>query len=167
MKQFTQCEQCQQWYTPTVTMPVDIQRGLAGHHTALWCYRCILEAEQRSTTLSQTLSTLPEYDAELPEDALEDADPPSRLAYPSFSDPALPGATGPADDFQRCLQEHLALMGRALHEDDTILGMTVETFLQRCRALQERLAIPEQTQRLQGCIHYWETFVRALNQGAG
>jgi hypothetical protein len=67
-------------------------------------------------------------------------------------------------DFQQCIQEHLHLMERALHEDEAVLVAAIEDFLQRCRLLQAQQDISERVQRLQGCLQYWETFLQALNQ---
>jgi hypothetical protein len=68
------------------------------------------------------------------------------------------------EDFQQCIQEHLHLMERALHEDEAVLVAAIEDFLQRCRLLQTQQDISARVQRLQGCLQYWETFLRALNQ---
>jgi hypothetical protein len=62
------------------------------------------------------------------------------------------------------MREHLHLMERAVHEDEMVLVAAIEDFLQRCRLLQAQQDVPERVQRLQGCLQYWETFLRALHQ---
>jgi hypothetical protein len=74
------------------------------------------------------------------------------------------GSVESPEDFQQCIREHSHLMERALHEDEAVLVAAIEDFLRRCRLLQAQQDMPERVQRLQGCLQYWETFLRALNQ---
>lgn len=67
------------------------------------------------------------------------------------------------DSFQHLVQEHLALMDRALHEADTVLVPLIEDFMQRCQAQQQQES-PTQAQRLAAHLQYWAAFLKALNQ---
>ena len=87
---------------------------------------------------------------------------------------ACPAAAAPADvrhversvpnHFQALVQEHTALMERAIHEDDTVLVPLIEDFMQRCRSSQVQVEHAEHRQRLTGHLQYWEAFLNAPNQ---
>lgn len=147
MKQFTRCKNCRQWYLWSATTPVEIHHGETLRRITRWCLQCIEDAERRST-FSSIQQMLPRAVSVAAVEAAEG----------EHSDVESP------EDFQRCIQEHLHLMERALHEDEAVLVAAIEDFLQRCRLLQEQQDMPERVQRLQGCLQYWETFLRALNQ---
>ena len=147
MKQFAKCAHCRQWYLHTVTVIVEVCQSDTSRRQAVWCLRCVEEAEQRSTFLDNQMDTAPVVSPL--QETFGPGDPP---------DDGLP------DEYQRCMQEHLQMMERALHEEETVLVPSIAVFLQRCQALQEQLEVPEQIQRLQGCWQYWETFLRVLKQ---
>ena len=115
--------------------------------TALWCQVCIREAEQRS-----------QYAAEATDDQdLQDADA-TRL-FRGIRQPA--DAT---DTFGALLQEHFDLMEEALlEENDDAIASRISDFMARGRAHLDELNEPEQAQRLTTHLHYWQTFLRALN----
>lgn len=147
MKHFARCAHCRQWYLRAVTMTVEVCQSDTSRRQAVWCVRCVEVIEQRSTFLHNRMDTA--------------------FVASSSQEIFVPGDTHdevPADEYQRCMQEHLQMMERALHEEEAVLVPSIEVFLQRCRALQEQLEVPEQIQRLQGCWQYWETFLRVLKQ---
>jgi hypothetical protein len=113
----------------------------------VWCLGCIQDAEQRSqrrhTARQQSLPG--PYAASV---SLERSD----------------GEASVFSVFQQLIQEHLQLMERAIHEDDTVIVPIVEDFMQRCRLHHEQLETPEHAQRLQGHVQYWETFLQALRR---
>jgi hypothetical protein len=90
------------------------------------------------------------------------------LSPPEVAESALAGRTATEhaepSDFQRLLQEHTALMERAIHEDDAVLVPLIEAFMQQCRCTQGHLKHPEYIQRLSGHLQYWEAFLKALHQ---
>jgi hypothetical protein len=61
------------------------------------------------------------------------------------------------------MQEHLQLMDRALYDEETLVVPAIQDFMERCRRYQTQTEIPEQGQRLDGHLQYWETFLTALN----
>lgn len=147
MQQFTRCTNCRQWYIHSFTTIVEICHTSALRRTTVWCRRCIAEAEQRSR-----LVPIAAGDDSLPDVAV---DSPSQLVLTAH---ATPG------DFQQLAQEHMQLMERALHEEDTVLVPLIEDFMQRCGLCQAQLENPEQAQRLTGHQQYWAAFLRALHQ---
>lgn len=134
MKRFAWCTNCQQWYVQTSTASVEIYQHDRLCGLAVWCLRCIAEAERRSQPHGTALA-------------------PERVATPQSS----------SETFQQIMQEHLQLMDRALYDDETILVPIIQEFIERCRFYQVRVETPEQGQRLTGHLQYWETFLNALN----
>ena len=147
MKRFARCACCRQWYIQAVTVTVDVCHRGTSRRQVVWCLRCVEETEQRSASLHNRV------DAPLIASSSQDI----------FGPENMPEAL-PPDEYQRCMQEHLQMMERALHEEEAVLVPSIEVFLQRCQALQEQLDVPEHIQRLQGCWQYWETFLRVLKQ---
>lgn len=147
MKQFTRCRNCRQWYLWSATTPVEIFYGETLRRVTRWCLRCIEDAEQRSTFSS-----------------IEQTFPRAVSVAAVGEEENVHGSVESPEAFQQCVREHLHLMERALHEDEAVLVAAIEDFLQRCRLLQAQQDMPERVQRLQECLKYWETFLRALNQ---
>jgi hypothetical protein len=139
VKQFTRCANCRQWYLQAFTTAVEIFRDGHLHRIAVWCVRCVEDAEQRSHSAQERGDDT----AEAPVYA-------TRMA--------------PPDGFHQLVQEHIDLMDRAIHEEDTILVPLLEDFMERCRSYQQRLDNPEQAQRLLAHLQYWEAFLKALQQ---
>ena len=139
MRQFTRCANCRQWYLQTFTTAVEIFRNGHLHRMAVWCLRCIEDAEQRSR----------------PAEARE-RDAPGTPLQTTTRDAS-------SDGFHRLVQEHIDLMDRAIHEEDTILVPLIEGFMQRCQFSQP-LGSPEQAQRLAAHLQYWGAFLKALHQ---
>lgn len=147
MKQFTRCKNCRQWYLWSATTPVEIHQGETLRRVTRWCLRCIEDAERRSIFSSSEQM------------------PPSAVSVAAAGEEEYEHSSVESpEDFQQCIREHLHLMERALHEDEAVLVAAIEDFLQRCRLLHAQQDMPERVQRLQGCLQYWATFLRALNQ---
>lgn len=140
MKQFAQCAQCQQWYVRAATASVEIYQSDRLHCVVTWCISCIQAAEQRSGS----------------------EDRPADIS-PTLSSPVLSYESTLTDTFQQLIEEHLALMDRALHDDEAVLVPNIKDFLERGGVYQAQCELPEQRQRLTGHIHYWETFLKALH----
>jgi hypothetical protein len=139
VKQFTRCANCRQWYLEAFTTAVEIFRHGQRHRMAVWCVRCVEDAEQRSR--------------------------PAQAQGSNAAEAPLPATCiAPPDGFQQLVQEHIALMDRAIHEEDTILVPLLEDFMARCQAYQQRLDNPEQAQRLKAHVQYWDAFLKALQQ---
>ena len=134
MKRFARCTNCQQWYVQTYTTAVEIYQHNTLCYLAVWCLRCIDEAEKRSQPHSTAI------------------DREQRPSPPSSS-----------NIFQQYMQEHVQLMDRALYDDETLVVPAIQDFMERCRLYQTKLEIPEQCQRLAAHLQYWETFLQALN----
>jgi len=130
----------------TYTTAVEIYQGDNLHCLTVWCLRCIDEAEQRSQPHGTPVATGMAAPAADTVDSAEQ----TRHAT-SFG------------TFQQFVQEHLQLMDRALYDDEASLIPVIQDFMERCRLYQPHLAMPEQCQRLTGHLHYWETFLKALN----
>lgn len=80
-----------------------------------------------------------------------------------YSRPVAP--VQPADEAETVLaltQEHLALMDRALYDEETALLTVVHEFVARCQRYQAQAALADPEQRLTGHIRYWQTFLQAL-----
>lgn len=139
MRQFTRCANCRQWYLQTFTTAVEIFRDGHLQRLAVWCLRCVADAEHRSHPTDERRSDAP------------------GTPLPATTRDVSPNS------FQQLVQEHLALMDRAMHEADTILVPLIEDFMQRCQAHQPQES-PEQAQRLAAHLQYWAAFLKALNQ---
>jgi hypothetical protein len=146
VKRFARCTNCQQWYLQTFTTSVEIYQHDRLCCLAVWCLRCIAEAERRSQPHGTALAT---------EGVTS--------VWPRVDREGHPGPLSPAETFQQFMQEHLQLMDRALCDDETLLVPTIQDFIERCRLYQAQAEIPEQRQRLTGHLQYWETFLNALN----
>jgi hypothetical protein len=147
MKQFARCTNCCKWYVHGFTQPVEIYQGAQLQRMAVWCYRCIVDAEHRSqlgasqhhtTSLSHASIAPPTY-------------------VPAFQESGL-------ESVELLVQEHLQLMDRAMHEEDTVLVPLIEDFMQRCQSYHDHLQPHEQAPRLRGHLQYWEAFLKALQQ---
>jgi hypothetical protein len=128
-------------------MTVEIYHGSQLQQTAVWCWRCIVDAEQRSQ------HGTPHASAPLPS---------SMPITPLSSD--TDSKETPRVSIEILVQEHLQLMDRAMHEEDAVLVPLVEDFMLRCRAYHEKEPAAEHTQRLIGHLQYWEAFLKALQQ---
>jgi hypothetical protein len=128
-------------------MMVEIYHGSQLQQTAVWCSRCIVDAEQRSQHGN------PHASAPLP----------SSIPIASLSSDTDSEDTA-RTSIERLVQEHLQLMDRAMHEEDAVLVPLVEDFMLRCRAYHEKEPAAEYTQRLIGHLQYWDAFLRALQQ---
>ncbi|MDH3603823.1 MAG: hypothetical protein OEU26_29795 [Candidatus Tectomicrobia bacterium] len=146
MKRFARCTNCRQWYLHDAVTTVEIIRGSGLQRTTLWCQPCIREAEHRSQLTDENLPVQVETHIAV---ASHVHDSGSREMQP--------------DDFQQFIQEHLDLMERALHEDDTTIVLLVEDFIERIQAYQTQIAEPEQVARLTSHSQYWSTFLNAMN----
>lgn len=148
MKQFTRCTNCRQWYLHTFTATVETRQEERLRRVTVWCLRCIDEAEQRSqgATTSKAAN----------EAALPPVMPPERT----------PAAPSGALEVAQLVQEHMALMERALHDDDDVLIPIIRDFMQRCRDYQHQAEATEATQRLGKHLDYWEAFLRVLHQAS-
>jgi hypothetical protein len=147
MKQFARCANCCKWYVHAFTQPVEIYQGAQLQRLAVWCYRCIVDAEHRSQPGDNQHNT------------------PS-LSHASIAPPTPAPAcqeSGP-ESVELLVQEHLQLMDRAMHEEDTVLVPLIEDFMQRCQSYHDDLQPHEQAQRLRGHLQYWEAFLKALQQ---
>jgi len=147
VKQFARCSNCRQWYVDRAVTTVDILQGNGMRRTALWCQRCIHEAEHRSLYA--------EEDLDVQERQASDG---SRLSYDFLQPEEVNGA------FSALLQEHLDLMEEALlEEDDDAIAARISDFMVRGHAHLDRLDDAEQTQRLTTHLNYWQIFLKALN----
>jgi hypothetical protein len=148
VKQFARCSNCRQWYVDRAVTTVEVLQANGMRRTALWCQPCIWEAEQRSLCADEGID-------------------PQALHAPNGSllnDDLLQSeeATG---TFGELLQEHLYLMEEALlEEDDDAIASRIGDFMERGRTHLEHLDDPEHAQRLTMHLHYWQTFLKALNQ---
>lgn len=148
MKQFARCSNCRQWYVDRAVTTVDILQGNGMRRTALWCRTCIHEAEQRSLYANEDIDC---QDLQASDGSL--------LSYDFLQPEAATGVFG------ALLQEHLNLMEEALLEaDDDAIASRISDFMARGRAHLDRLDDLEQAQRLTTHLHYWQTFLKALNQ---
>jgi hypothetical protein len=147
MKRFARCANCRQWYIHTFTMAVEIYQGSQLQRIAVWCCRCITDAEHRSqpadpqphVALSSPAQTVPSAHFPTPEDSV-------------------------AAREEAFVHEHLQLMDRAMREDDAVLVPLIEDFMQRCRAYNDQAHTAEQAKRLQAHLQYWAAFLKALQQ---
>ncbi|HEY7495026.1 MAG TPA: hypothetical protein VIH59_28475, partial [Candidatus Tectomicrobia bacterium] len=114
MKQFARCANCRQWYLQAFTMAVEIFCNGHLHRIAMWCVRCVEDAEQRSQPAQEQGNNASE----------------ALLQTTRMMPPA---------GFHQLVQEHIDLMDRAIHEEDTILVPLIEDFMARCRSYQQRL----------------------------
>jgi len=146
VKRFARCTNCQQWYVQTSTASVEIYQHDRLCCLAVWCLRCIAEAERRSQPHGTALAT-------------EGVAP----VWHMVDREERPSPLSSSETFQQCMQEHLQLMDRALYDDETILVPAIQDFIERCRLYQTKVEMPEQCQRLTGHLQYWETFLNALN----
>jgi hypothetical protein len=147
MKRFARCANCCQWYVHAFTMAVEIYQGSQLQRIAVWCSRCIADAEHRSQYGDTQRSAEPSPPAPLT--------PPAHLPASTDSSPARE---------ESFVQEHLQLMERAMREDDAVLIPLIEDFVQRCRAYHDQLQTPEPAQRLRAHLQYWDAFLKALHQ---
>lgn len=148
MKQFARCSNCRQWYVDRAVTTVDILQGNGMRRTALWCQPCIHEAEQRSRYAIESIDV---QDLQASASALK--------SYPLWQPEETSGAFG------ALLQEHLDLMEEALlEENDDAIASRISDFMDRGRAHLDGLDDPAQAQRLTTHLHYWQTFLKALNQ---
>jgi hypothetical protein len=116
--------------------------------TALWCQSCIHEAEQRSRYAVESIDV---QDLQASASALK--------SYPRLQPEETSGTFG------ALLQEHLDLMEEALlEENDDAIALRIGDFMDRGRAHLDGLDDPTQAQRLTMHLHYWQTFLKALNQ---
>lgn len=127
-------------------MTVEIAQSNGLYRTTMWCWRCIRDAEHRSRAAAGAV------------DGAESAPVSVASTVHASAHDVLPNR------FHQLVQEHFNLMERALHEDDTILVPLIDDFMQRCRTYQAQLEEPTLTQRLEGHLQYWNTFLQALNQ---
>jgi hypothetical protein len=147
MKRFARCANCCQWYIHAFTMAVEIYQGSQLQRIAVWCSRCVADAEHRSqhgearqnTACSPTAWTTPSAHLPTPEESSLERE-------------------------ELFVQEHLQLMDRALCEDDAVLVPLIEDFIQRCHAYHAQLQTSESAQRLRGHLQYWDAFLKALRQ---
>jgi hypothetical protein len=114
---------------------------------AVWCYHCIVDAEHRSEPDTNQHNTTSLSHAAIA--------PPTHV--PAFKESGL-------ESVELFVQEHLQLMDRAMHEEDTVLVPLIEDFMQRCQSYHDYLQPHEQAQRLRGHLQYWEAFLKALQQ---
>ena len=147
MKRFARCANCCQWYIHTFTMAVEIYQGSQLQRIAVWCSRCIADAEHRSQHGEARQNT---------------AFPPP--AWTTSSAHLAPPEQSSLDPEELFVQEHHQLMDRAMREDDAVLVPLIEEFMQRCHAYHAQLQTPEQAQRLQRHLQYWDAFLKALRQ---
>ncbi len=148
MKQFARCSSCRQWYSSHAVTTVEILRGNGQHRTAMWCQRCIQEAEQRSLYIDAYVD---------PQER-----PPPNVLMPHHES-LHEEATGAFADL---LEEHLELMEDAIQEDDDAIAARIGNFMERCRAYSEQLDDPAQSQRLKNHLNYWQTFLNMLNHSS-
>ncbi len=146
MKQFARCSNCRQWYVSRAVTAVEILRGNGLHRTAMWCQRCIREAEHRSLDTDASIDT---------------QDMHALTTLLSHEESPLEEATGIFGDL---LEEHLELMEDALQEDDDAIATKIGNFMERCLAYCEQLDDPDQAKRLTNHLNYWRTFLRMLDQ---
>ena len=146
MKQFARCTNCRQWYRRDAVTTVETIRGSGLQRTTLWCQPCIREAEHRSQLADENLPVQAETHIAVD----------SRVHHSSSREMQ-------PDDFQQFIQEHLDLMERALHEDDTTIVLLVEDFIERIQAYQAQIAEPERVARLTSHAQYWSMFLNAMN----
>jgi hypothetical protein len=139
VKQFARCVNCRQWYLQAFTTVVEIFRDGHLYRMAVWCVRCVEDAEQRSHPVQKQGS----HASEIPLHTTQIAS---------------------SEGFYQLVQEHIDLMDRAIHEENTILVPLIEDFMERCRSYQPRLDNPEQAQRLTAHLQYWDAFLKALHQ---
>src|SRR5262245_61944306 len=104
VKRFARCTNCQQWYVQTSTASVEIYQHDRLCCLAVWCLRCIAEAERRSQPPGTALAT-------------EGVAP----VWHMVDKEERPGPLSSSAIFQQFIQEHLQLMDRALYDDETIL----------------------------------------------
>lgn len=145
MKQFARCAHCRQWYTRRAVTAVEVMcsNGLQG--TALWCFRCIQDTEDRSQMIDdQTNLQVPRGVAFRTRDQISQE--------------------APLSEFNAFIQEHLELMERALHEDDAMIVSLIEGFMQRCRSYQAKIDAPDEVERLTRHLSYWDAFLKAMRQ---
>lgn len=147
MQQFAQCSNCQQWYLRVYTTSVELYAHERLYALAVWCLQCIDAATRRSQPLPEARET--------PDDIPR--------AFPVVTSPTYTGPREGVDPFPALMQEHLALMDRALYDEETVLLTVVQEFVERCQRYQPQAASPEQDQRLAGHIRYWQTFLQALH----
>lgn len=147
MKQFARCANCCKWYVHAFTQCVEIYQGAQLQRMAVWCYRCIADAEHRSQPGDNQHNTT--YLSDAP------------IAPPTY---VSASQAPPLESVELFVQEHLQLMDRAMHEEDAVLVPLIEDFMQRCQSYHNQLQSPEQTQRLRGHLQYWEAFLKALQQ---
>jgi hypothetical protein len=147
MKQFARCANCRKWYIHAFTQLVEIYQSAQLQRLAVWCYRCIVDAEHRSQLGDNQHHTTDCSDASIA--------PPTHIS--AFQESCL-------ESVELFVQEHLQLMDRAMHEEDAVLVPLIEDFIQRCQSYHDHLQPPEQAQRLRGHLQYWEAFLKALQQ---
>ena len=147
MKQFARCTSCREWFVHHAVATVEIVRSSGHLRTTLWCQGCIQETERRSQVPSEPVVV----------------QQPSHTAV-SLHVPKSSVGGVPTGDSQSLMQEHLDLMERALHEDDTTIILLVEDFVERCDAHQTQPIPPEDVTRLQSHMQYWSTFLTAMKQ---
>jgi hypothetical protein len=128
-------------------MAVEIYHGSQLQRIAVWCSRCIADAEHRSQHSEARQNT---------------ACPPAVLTTPSTHLPASEESSLEREEL--FVQEHLQLMDRAMREDDAVLVPLIEDFIQRCHAYHAQLHTSKPAQRLQGHLQYWDAFLKALRQ---
>jgi hypothetical protein len=146
MKQFARCTNCRQWYLHDAVTTVEVSRGSGLQRTTLWCWPCIRQAEQRSQCTAEGLPVQAE----------------THTAVTSHGHGSPPRERQP-DDFQQFIREHLELMERALHEDDTTIVLLVEDFIERIQAYQAQIAEPERAARMASHSRYWSAFLNTIN----
>ena len=139
MKQFARCSNCRQWYKRVFTTPVEVYPRDQQRCVTVWCLSCIQAAEQRSQWHAPTDNS------------------------PATVSREARAAEAPTD-FQQLTQEHLLLMERALHEEDSVLVPLVEAFVQHCQWYHLQVETPELRERLSGHVRYWQTFLNTLQQ---
>jgi hypothetical protein len=149
MKRFARCANCCQWYVHAFTMVVETYQGSQLQQLAVWCYRCITDAEQRSQQFNPQPGTTPPSIAP--------------MVTPS---PCPVSDESPGTTVELFVREHLQLMERAMHEDDAVLVPLIEDFMLRCSAYHRLIQTSEEARRLLGHLQYWDAFLKALQQSS-
>jgi hypothetical protein len=147
MKRFARCANCCQWYVHAFTMVVETYQDSQLQQMAVWCYRCIADAEHRSQQVNLQPRTTPPSIA------------------PMVTPPPCPASKeSPGTTVELFVREHLQLMDRAMHEDDTVLVPLIEDFMLRCSAYHGQIQTSDEAHRLLGHLQYWDAFLKALQR---
>lgn len=178
MKRFARCTNCRQWYLHDAVTTVEIIRGSGLQRTTLWCQPCIREAEHRSQLTDGNLPVPAETHIAVASHvhhsstrrqqsvgglSTASSTPSADSTNEPFAVRSTRARARQPDDFQQFIQEHLDLMERALHEDDTTIVLLVEDFIERIQAYQAQLEEPERVARLASHSQYWSMFLNAMN----